>query len=151
MEGDSRTVRSSAYVTALWVLVFLFCLRVVGQLVQVLSPVAWLPPLSAWQGSKLPYAILLACQLVIIFIMICVSRRHASGSVQRRTSLGKWLLFWGAFYSLAMAARLIIGLADLSGHVWFHKPIPAIFHLVLASFVLLLAAFHLNWIKREQE
>ena len=151
MEGDSRTLGSSAYVIALWGLVFLFCLRVAGQLIQVLSPVAWLPPLPAWLGSTLPYAVLFVSQLAIIFLMFRVSRRHASGFVQRHSSLGKWLMFGGAFYFLVMAARLVIGLADLSGPAWFHRPIPAFFHLVLASFVLLLAAFHLNWIKRETE
>ncbi len=151
MEVVGKKDRSSAYATALWVLVFLFCLRVIGQLIQLLSPVAWLPPLSAWQGSKLPYSILLACQLVIIFLMFRVSGRHASGSVQRRPRLGKWLLFVGGVYFLTMAARLVIGLADLSGNVWFHRPIPAFFHLVLASFVLLLAAFHLNLINRGQK
>lgn len=151
MEGISRTVRIPIYVTVLRILLLLFCLRVVGQLVQVVSPVAWLPPLSAWQGSKLPYPVLLALQLVIIFLMFRGIRRHASGSSRRRPHLGKWLLFLGAAYFLVMAARLIIGVTDFSGHPWFHRPIPALFHLVLASFVLLLSAFHLNWINREQK
>lgn len=148
MEGIRRTDRGSAYVTALWVLTILFCLRVAGQLIQVVSPVEWLPPLPAWQGSKLPYTALLTSQLVIVFLMLRVVLRHASGSAEHRPRVGKWLLFWGAIYFLIMVVRLIIGLAGLSGHVWFHKPIPAIFHLVLASFVLLLAAYHLSWIKR---
>lgn len=52
----------------------------------------------------------------------------------------------GLIYFVAMTARLVIGLANLSALDWFHKPLPAIFHLVLAAFVLTLAAYHLDWV-----
>lgn len=149
MERVRRKVRSSAYVSALWLLIALFCLRVTGQLIQAISPVSWLPPLTVWQGSALPYEALLAIQVAIIFAMLRIVTRHAAGAVQRRPRLGNWLLFAGAVYFLGMAARLIIGLADWSEYPWFHRPIPAFFHLVLASYVLLLAAFHLNWLSKE--
>jgi hypothetical protein len=54
-------------------------------------------------------------------------------------------------YFTGMAARLVIGIADLSMHPWFHKFIPAFFHLVLAVFVLLLAVFHLNLIGKNNK
>lgn len=149
MERVRQTVCSSVYVAALWFLVLIFCLRVIGQLVQTVSPVSWLPPPAAWQGSAFPYPILLASQLVLIVVMSLVARRHATASVPRRTSLGKWLLLAGSVYFLVMAGRLLAGLADLSADPWVQRTIPAFFHLVLASYVLLLAAFHLNWLSRE--
>lgn len=149
MEGVRRTVCSSAYVAVLWLLILVFCLRVAGQLTQVLYPVAWLPPLAVWQGSAIPYPLLLASQVAIIMAMSLVALKHAAGSVQRRPRLGSWLLLAGSVYFLVMAGRLIVGLADWSEDPWFQRPIPAFFHLVLASYVLLLGAFHLNWPDRK--
>lgn len=150
MEGDRRTARSPGYVTALWFLIFLFFLRIVGQLIQTVHPVVWLPPLTAWQGSTLPYTALLASQLATIIALTLVARRHAAGEARRNHRLGGWLLLAGLVYFLGMTGRLVIGLADLTEQPWFHQPVPAGFHLVLASFVLILAAYHLNWLNMEQ-
>lgn len=133
-------------VAILWTLSFLFLARIAGQLIQYFNPVAWLPKLEAWQGSSLPYGVLLLSQLIILAVMVYISSQHALGRVQRNPSKGKWLLTLGMLYFVSMAGRLIIGLANLSLHPWFHTFIPAIFHLVLATFVLLLAAFHMNWL-----
>lgn len=149
MEGVRRNVGSSAYVAALWLLILVFSLRVAGQLIQVLFPVAWLPPLSAWQGSSIPYPLLLLSQAAIVLAMLIVAKKHAKGEAQPRASLGVRLLLIGAVYFLAMAARLVIGLAGWSETPWFQRPIPAFFHLVLATYLLMLAAFHLDWLGRE--
>lgn len=151
MEGVSKTDHRLAHVAVLRVLAFIFCLRVIGQFIQAVFPVGWLPPLSAWQGSKLPYWLLLALQLVILLLMFRIINRHASGSPQRSQRVGKWLLFVGSAYFLVMAARLVVGMGDLSAHVWFHRMIPAVFHLLLALFVLQLAAFHLNLANGKQK
>ena len=135
-----------AYEAFLWTLSSLFFLRVIGQLIQYLNAVEWLPRLEVWQGSSLPYGFLLCIQLIILAVMIRITHQHASGRVQKNAVKGKWLLASGALYFFSMTARLVIGLANLSMHPWFHKPLPAFFHLVLATFVLLLAAFHMNWI-----
>lgn len=137
------------YTIALWSLVLLFCLRVTGQLLQFFSPFSWLPLFEKWQGSSLPYWLLLLIQLLIIVIMVRTVRRYTSGGVQKNHQKGKWLLAIGGVYFTSMAIRLIIGLSDLSAAPWFHKSIPAFFHLVLASFVLLLGAFHMNWVNRK--
>jgi hypothetical protein len=129
----------------LWVLSVLFLARIVGQLVQYLNPVAWLPRIELWQGSSLPYGVLLAGQLIILAAMVYISGGHTSGRIQQNPRKGKWLLFFGLVYFVGMAGRLVIGLLGFSMHPWFHTYIPAIFHLVLATFVLLLAGFHLNW------
>jgi uncharacterized protein len=137
-----------AYVVILWSLGLLFFLRVIGQLIQQTNSVAWLPQLGAWQGSSLPYGFLLSSQLFILAVMLRIAQQHSRGCVQKNTSKGKWLLVFGALYFVGMAGRLVIGIADLSMHPWFQKFIPAFFHLVLATFVLLLAAFHLNLIDK---
>ena len=139
---------AAGFTVALWVLTFLFCLRVLGQLIQQTVVISRLPGLEQWQGSALPYWLLLAFQLAILGIMTQSTRRYNSGRSVRSLAKGKWLLSVGAIYFVAMAGRLAIGLANAFVNPWFHKPIPAIFHLVLAFFVLLLGAYHMNWADR---
>jgi len=146
MSINIKNPASPPYVVILWVLSLLFLLRTIGQLIQYLSPVEWLPQLEAWQGSTLPYGFLLFSQLIILAVMIFITRQHASGCVRKSASKGKWLLAFGGVYFAVMAGRLVIGLANLSTHPWFNTFIPALFHLVLATFVLLIAGFHMNWV-----
>jgi hypothetical protein len=47
----------------------LFFLRVIGQAVQLWLPQAWLPVFAEWQGSPIPYPLLLAIQLGILVAM----------------------------------------------------------------------------------
>lgn len=136
----------SGYTVILWSLSALFFLRVIGQLLQYFNAVAWLPQLEEWQGSSLPYEFLLSSQLIILAVMLRITSKHASGCVRKNPGKGKWILSFGTFYFVGMAGRLFIGLANLSAHPWFHKFIPAFFHLILAIFVLLVAAFHMNWV-----
>ena len=140
-----------AYAAFLVALCFLFFLRVIGQLIQYVHAVAWLPRLETWQGSTLPYGLLLFSQLVILVFMLRITSQHVSGCIQRNPIKGKWLLGLGALYFFSMSARLIIGLASLSIHPWFNKPLPALFHLVLAAYVLMLAGFHMNWIGKRSK
>jgi uncharacterized protein len=129
----------------------LFFLRVIGQLIQHFNPVLWLPRLEVWQGSSLPYGFLLSSQLIILTVMIRITHQHASGCVQKNPSKGRWLLAIGILYLVGMTGRLLIGFTNLSMHPWFHKFLPAFFHLVLATFVLLLAAFHMNWVGKNNK
>lgn len=151
MKCSIKNQASPPYLAILWVLIFLFLLRTIGQLIQYSSPVEWLPRLEAWQGSTLPYGLLLFSQLIILAVMIRITFQHASGCVRKSASKGKWLLALGAVYFAVMASRLFIGLAHLSTHPWFYKFIPAFFHLVLATFVLLIAGFHMNWVARDDK
>lgn len=134
------------YVVALCMLSFLFLSRIIGQLIQYFYPVEWLPALESWQGSALPYGFLLTSQLMILAVMLRVTFQHASGRARRNPKKGRWLLIFGTVYFVSMTGRLAMGMANLSAHLWFHKPIPTFFHLVLATFVLLIAGFHMNWV-----
>ncbi|MDO8412977.1 MAG: hypothetical protein Q7S51_04210 [Gallionellaceae bacterium] len=139
------------YVVALCTLSFLFLSRIIGQMIQYFYPVEWLPSLESWQGSSLPYVFLLASQLIILVVMLRVTYQHASGCVRRNPNKGRFLMAFGALYFVSMSGRLVIGLANLSSHPWFNKAIPTFFHLVLATFVLLIAGFHMNWVGKSNK
>jgi hypothetical protein len=151
MPCNKQNSTCSIYIIVMWTLSLFFFLRVIGQLIQHFNSVAWLPQLEIWQGSSLPYGLLFSSQLIILAVMICITRQHASGCVQKNPSKGKWLLAFGVLYFVGMTGRLVIGLTNLSTHPWFHKFLPAFFHLVLAIFVLLLAAFHMNWVGKNNK
>ncbi|MBN9318414.1 MAG: hypothetical protein BGN86_03070 [Caulobacterales bacterium 68-7] len=126
----------------LGVLLAAFIGRVAAQLVQAWRPVGWLPPFDAWQSGALPYPVLVASQVAIIVLALWVIRGVATGRMRRSTTLGRVLLAFGAIYFIGMAARLVLGLTVLSHVGWFTAILPAIFHLVLAGFVLTWADYH---------
>ena len=129
---------------ALWLLSFLFAVRVGGQAAQYWFPQAYLPAFHSFQGSKLPYWSLLGSQLVILGIMLRVSWRVGIGAANPRPSLGKYLAWLGAIYFVLSAARLAIGYAEPNAPEWFRAWIPGAFHVVLALFVIVLAGYHLH-------
>jgi len=98
----------------LWSLSFLFALRLLGQAVQRWAPQDFLPVFGAFQGSELPYWLLLSAQLA-------------------------WA---GVIYMAGSLARIAVGLAVPAAPDWFRTWIPAVFHVVLAAYVLTLALCH---------
>lgn len=116
--------------------------RVTAQLIQAGRPVNGLPPFDAWQSGALPYPVLVASQLAIIAVAVWVIRGVATGRMRRSAKLGRVLLLFGAIYFVGMAARLALGLTLLRHVGWFTAVLPAVFHLVLASFVLTWADYH---------
>lgn len=126
----------------LWGLTLLFALRVLGQAIQRWLPQTFLPPVAAFQGSELPYGALLSAQLVILAVMAKVSHRVLSGSLTASHRTGIVLRWAGALYMTAALGRLGLGVLLTDLPVWFHAWIPAIWHIVLAGFVLTIARFH---------
>lgn len=132
--------------SAFWLaaLLGLFCLRVAAQLVQAAFDLPFLPPFEAWHSGVLPYSLLLGCQLALIAGMLWLLRRI------RRDELGMrkgWALAWlagGGLYFSLMAFRLIAGLTFLSDAAWFAAWLPSLFHLVLASFILVAGRYFLR-------
>jgi sterol desaturase/sphingolipid hydroxylase (fatty acid hydroxylase superfamily) len=114
----------------------------VGQLVQHISPVAFLPPFEAWQGSGMPYSALLTMQLVIVAAASFIITRLAHGRITPNPRTAAWLYWLGIPYFIAMLVRLLLGLGPLHEAAWFAASIPAFFHIVLASMVLTLAHYH---------
>jgi hypothetical protein len=139
--ADKSNAGPAGHVVLLLSFTALFALRVAAQLVQYARPTPFLPPFDAWQGSGLDYPVLLASQLVIIALM-----GWGIGAVQRRArvrkTVGRWLIVLGVLYFGSMFARLVLGLTVLADVAWFAKPLPALFHLVLAGFVLTLGHYH---------
>ena len=119
----------------------LFVLRVAGQLVQALHQVPFLPPFEEWQGLAMPYAALLSVQAAVIVVAAVVLRRVRADSMapRRWKHLGCYVV--GGVYFAAMAFRLAAGQTFLAEYDWFAKWLPAFFHLVLASFILLLGHY----------
>ena len=132
------------YVLALGVLTALFALRVTGQAVQFVAPQAYLPRFDSFQGSRLAYPVLLLSQVVILAIMLRICLRTASRTSVPNPRLGRVLAWLGGLYMLGSAARIAIGLAMPSAPAWFSTWIPAVFHVVLAGFVLTVASYHLR-------
>jgi hypothetical protein len=118
----------------LWLLTILFSLRVAGQAIQRWAPQSWLPPFDAFQGSSLPYGVLLASQLVILAAMAWFAFHIPK---PRR------LLLWaGGVYMAGSLARIAVGLLVPNAPAWFSTWIPASFHVVLAAYLLTLAHHH---------
>ena len=120
----------------------LFALRVVAQAMQRWHALPFLPPFDAFQGSALRYELLLSVQIAILAVMVRVAWLVRVGRLQRQASVGGALAIAGSIYFSAMLIRLCIGFAAPAAPDWFKAWIPGVFHLVLASFVLVLAAYH---------
>jgi len=120
----------------LWILVGLFALRVVGQLLVVAGVAPFLPPMDDWQSGLLPYPLLLASQIAIlgVFAVVCMHFSRAGGYFFRPR---KWLAtpLWiaGWIYAAGMIVRYAVLRIDA---------IPVVFHVVLASFLLVVAHHH---------
>lgn len=126
----------------LWAFTLLFMARVLGQMIQRWLPQPWLPPFESFQGSGLPYWLLLSAQAAILIAMARYAWRAHAGRflAQRRT--GSVLFWFGSIYMAGSLARIIVGIAIPSAPAWFSTWIPAIFHVVLAGYVLTLASCH---------
>jgi len=99
------------YAVALWCLLFLFCLRVVGQALVAFLGVSYLPAMQAWQSGLLPYGWLLLSQIVIIgaYGKVCIDFSRGRGLfVLPRRPLGLGLLGFGSAVLIIIAA-LVLG------------------------------------------
>ena len=120
----------------LWILLVLFALRVSGQLLVFAGLAPFLPPMDEWQSGLLPYAALLASQILILAVLVtvCVQFTRGSGYFVRPH---KWLAtpLWivGWVYAMGMVVRYALLRRDA---------IPVVFHIVLASFLLVVADHH---------
>ena len=122
--------------TLLWILLAAFALRVVGQLLVVAGLAPFLPPMDDWQSGLLPYPLLLASQILILAALatVCVHLSRRRGYFfSRRPWLGTPLWIVGWIYAIGMVVRYALLRRDA---------IPVVFHIVLASFLLVVAHHH---------
>lgn len=139
LASGSRPWPLSARVMA--ALAVLFLGRVIAQLTQAVGTVPYLPSFDDWQSGALPYPILLISQVAILIAQTVLVMRVAAGTFVLSTIAKRLLLALGWLYLTAMAFRLVAGLTFLDGDGWFDARLPSIFHLVLASFVLVTGHF----------
>lgn len=124
---------------ALTILTALFAVRVGLQFVQGLVHLPAVPAFAAWDSGFLPYPWLLGVQISILGAQALLIRA-VDGRVRPRRGLA--LAIIGGVYLIGMLGRAVIGIARLSDHAWFQAPLATSFHLVLASFLIVLG---LHW------
>ncbi len=133
------------YAVALWLLLGLFCLRVLGQFMVAFFAVAFLPPMEEWYSGLIPYGPLLTAQVLIIILLSYVSLSFTRGVgyfVRPNRRLGRGLVIFGALYLTAMIIRYIVRMSLLPDERWTGGSIPIFFHWVLATYVLVVGQYH---------
>lgn len=136
------------HAAACWVLTVLFAARVAGQAIQAWMPREGLPSFDAFQGSNLPYWLLLPVQLAILGWMAFLSWRIQSARLAASSRIGRVLAWLGAVYLVIALGRFGVGIAFPDAPAWFRTWVPAFFHIVLASFVLVVSLYHLRGVWR---
>ena len=139
--ADARARRAAPW---LWVLMSLFAFRVAAQLLQSRAALPVLPPFEDWHSSVVPYGWLLLAQVLILATLAKIALDFSTGRV-RPSRLRGWIwLGAGAVYFSIMVLRLALGATLPDADPWFGRTLPALFHLVLAGFVLVVGSFHLR-------
>ena len=143
-EGSRRggTSNTRQYVLSLLILSGLFAFRVIAQFIQFVYPVSFLPAYEAWHSGALPYGILVIAQGIILAVCLRIVWVAYKGTLVASRQKGSILVGLGIVYLLSMCARLIVGLTIGSDHYWFGAILPTIFHIVLASFMIVYGRFH---------
>ena len=128
-------------VFALITLLVLFCFRVLAQLIQWLQAVAWLPEFEVWHSGALPYEWLLVSQGLIIALFVGVIIRIQRNQYACNSTRVKLLVVVGWVYFVFMVLRFILSLTLLPSHPWFGATLPAFFHIVLATMLLVIGYY----------
>ncbi len=144
MTDTVAMIKSKQFAPWLWLLFSLFLFRVCAQLLQIPFNIAFLPAFEHWHSATLPYGLLLTSQIVILILLGRVTYRFSQGKLEPKQRTGRIWMSLGLIYLSVMLFRLIMGLSFYSELVWFSRTLPTLFHIVLASFMLLVAAFHLQ-------
>jgi len=135
-----------SHLQKLWVLTFLFFLRVVGQVLVVCCQVGWLPPMEHWYSGLLAYPPLLVSQIVILGLQWKVNTdwgRQRGWFAVPHPRVGKGLQWFSYVYASAMVVRYIITMSLYPERRWLGEgTIPIVFHLVLAAYLYLWGEGH---------
>jgi hypothetical protein len=129
----------------LWMLLALFAGRVAGQLAVALGAAPFLPPMEQWQSGLLPYPLLLAAQAVLLAGLggICLQFARGRGYfVRPQPWLATPLRVVGWIYASAMVARYAVWMTIKPEARWTGDLIPVVFHIVLASFLIVVGDHH---------
>ena len=141
--------QSRNYGYALLGLTVLFGFRVFAQLIQVWYPIPFLPPFHAWHSGTLPYWVLVLVQLLIFAGCIKIVVNLFNCTIKASVRKGNIYMYLGLIYFAIMCVRLVAGFTVAKEHVWFGAKLPTVFHLVLATFVMIYGHFHLTFGPRQ--
>ena len=129
---------------ALW---FLFCLRVLGQVLVMFKRVTFLPAKEEWFSGLMPYPKLLASQILIIVVYgkVCFDLTVGRGwFAVPSVGFGRGLLRFGCAYLGLMLVRYVIRMSLYPKERWVGGCIPVFFHWVLSLFLVGLGLFNVE-------
>src|SRR5262245_26017054 len=129
----------------LWILMALFCLRVLGQVLVEFLRVPFLPPSEEWFSGIIPYPRLLASQILIIALQAKIGidfSRQSGWSYRPRRLAGLFLLTSGTVYLAVMIIRYVVRMGLYPHERWTGGSIPIFFHWILAIYVLAVGYHH---------
>ena len=137
-----RLLPSQRYAPWLWLLLGLFTIRVLAQPIALQVHTPLLPTFESWHSGVLPYPVLVLSQVGIILWLTRTAWTFTTGAIAPRFKLGVVMMALGGVYFAAMVMRLLLGATVLGHERWFASPLPTVFHLVLATYLLLYGHFH---------
>jgi hypothetical protein len=141
-EPIEQASTSRGYAVVCWLLSVLGAAPLLGQAVQRLAPLPYLPPPEAFQEIHLPNWLSLSVQISVLAAMAVVSLRMQHGGLVPDPRRGHVLAWLGAAGIAVAFGRIVFGLAvpDATSSlcVWM----PTLFHIGLAGFVLTISAYH---------
>ena len=103
------------------------------------------PRWSSGKSGLLPYPALLAAQVIILVTFGIAAAQFTRGRgyfVDGGRWLGTPLWIAGWIYALSMVLRYVVWMAIRPDQRWTGDLIPVVFHVVLASFLLVVAHHH---------
>ena len=127
----------------LYTLTFLFALRILGQFLEKIFNIKLLAAGIDWDSGFVNYFFLLGAQILILIGMLVLNSLLAENKIRQSHRFGLVCLIFGFAYFFLMAIRLYLCFSNVEDP-WFKRPIPTIFHLVLATYILAFAFYHLN-------
>jgi hypothetical protein len=133
---------SQRYAPWLWLLLGLFVIRVLAQPIALRVDSPLLPRFEAWHSGLLPYPALVLTQVIIILWLTRTAWVFTTGVMDPRFRFGVAMMILGGVYFAAMTLRLLLGATVLAHERWFGSALPTVFHLVLATYLVLYGHFH---------
>ena len=133
---------SQRYAPWLWLLLGLFTIRVLAQPIALHVDTPLLPRFESWHSGLLPYPVLVLTQVVVMLWLARTAWAFTTGAIAPRSRFGVVTMTLGGVYFAAMVMRLLLGATVLTDARWFASPLPTVFHLVLATYLLLFGHFH---------
>ena len=126
----------------LWLLVGLFCLRIIAQLAVYTVDISFLPPFEAWHSGTMPYGLLVFFQAGILLFLTRTALRFLHKQVVTSQRTGVFILIIGSVYFFTMALRMTFGLTVYTESRWFSNYLSTAFHYVLALYLILVGWYH---------